>query len=192
MKTNFLKFAALLVISLSAYTKGYSQTYVKGNVALATVLVPNFAIETKLAEKWSLQLDATASFWKSINGGPQEFFIISPELRYHVKELDHGAFVGIHTGASFFKLQKYNYWNTDNYQIGLAYLAGLTFGYNFKLNDKWGLEAFIGGGFIGSYYKGYKLSTGKRYDSDQTIDREYDISGDWLPYKGGLMLVYKL
>ena len=39
-----------------------------------------------------------------------------------------------------------------------------------------------------TYYKGYLLSTGERYD----LAKEYNKSGELIPYRGGLMLVYKL
>lgn len=192
MKLKTLTGLLILTVCTGFLNPAKAQTYIKGNLPLAAVLIPNVAVETRLNDQWSFQVSVTASFWKSINGGPQEFFFIIPEARYHFDTLDHGFFVGANVGAANFKMQKYNYWNTDKYQVGYAYLGGFSAGYTFKLNDKWGLEAFLGGGFIGSYYRGFLLSTGERYDSSQTVDRHFDISGDWLPYEGGLMLVYKL
>lgn len=182
---------ALLIFSSG---KVLGQTYIKGNLPLAAVLVPNFAVETSLSNKFSVQLSVTASFWESFKGGPQKFVFLIPELRYHLTSVDKGFFAGVNVGGANFNMQKYNYWNTDKYQIGYAYLVGGSLGYTYKINDKWGLEIFAGGGFIGSFYRGYLMSTGEQYDMNQAQDlgRRYDRSGDWLPYEGGIMLVYKL
>ncbi|GLB53141.1 hypothetical protein NBRC110019_21810 [Neptunitalea chrysea] len=193
-KTKTLLTTLLLFICLFQATNVKAQTYIKGNLPLAAVLIPNIAVETSIGGNWSFQTSATASFWESVNGGPQKFFFLITEFRYHLKAIDEGFFGGLNVGGANFKMQKYNYWDTDKYQVGYAYLGGISIGYNHKLNDKWGLEVFIGGGFIGSYYRGFLLSTGEQYDRDEAQDwgRHFDISGDWLPYEGGLMLTYKL
>jgi hypothetical protein len=38
------------------------------------------------------------------------------------------------------------------------------------------------------FYKGYELKTGERYDSPYA----YNKSGEWIPYRGGVMLSYIL
>ncbi|GLB48234.1 DUF3575 domain-containing protein [Neptunitalea lumnitzerae] len=193
-KTKVIICSLVLALSFLYSKQASAQTYVKGNLPLAAVLIPNFAIETGIGGKWSVQASATASLWESVNGGPQKFFFLIAEARYHLDTIDHGFFAGLNIGGANFKMQKYNYWNTDKYQVGYAYLGGASLGYNFKINEKWGLELFVGGGFIGSFYRGYYLSTGEQYDQDQVQDmnRQFDRSGDWLPYEGGLMLTYKL
>lgn len=165
-----------------------SQTSIKANLVTAPVLIPNVGVETVLGTNFSFQIDATASFWQSVNGAPQQFLMVFPELRYYPKASGQGFFVGGHIGGSTFKFQKPQYWNTDYYQQGFNYMLGVTLGYQFQLNDKWNLELFAGGGNQQANYKGYLISTGERYD-DAT---NYNKSGEWLPYRGGLMLVYKL
>jgi hypothetical protein len=166
----------------------FAQTVIKGNLVTALVAVPNFGIETKLSEKTSFQIDFTASFWKSVNNAPQEFGIIIPEFRYHTKEFGKGFFIGAHLGGSVFKVQKWNYANQDYYQKGFGILIGATIGYQFIISDKFGLEVFLGGGSQQGFYKGYKISDNSRVD----VARKYNKSGEIIPYRGGLMLVYKL
>jgi len=44
-----------------------------------------------------------------------------------------------------------------------------------------------------SFYKGYDKISGDRYDAgSDSMNREFNRSGEWLPYKGGLMVSYKL
>ena len=166
----------------------YSQTSIKFNAATALVGVPNIGFETNLSKKFTFQFDATASFWKSVNNAPMKFFILIPEVRYYTKEAGKGFFVGAHIGGASYEFQKWNYINSDNYQKGYSILYGITLGYQFIVSPKLNLEIFAGGGYNQGYYKGYLLSTGERYD----IAKDYNKSGELIPYRGGLMLVYKL
>jgi hypothetical protein len=177
----------IIILFLTAQSN-FAQTVIKGNLVTALVAVPNFGIETKLSNKTSFQVDFTASFWKSVNNAPQEFGIIIPEFRYHTKEFGNGFFVGAHLGGSIFKVQKWNYANQDYYQKGFGILIGATIGYQFQVSDIFGLEVFIGGGSQQGFYKGYKISDNSRVD----LANKYNKSGEVFPYRGGLMLVYKL
>lgn len=67
-------------------------------------------------------------------------------------------------------------------------MYGLTTGYQFLINEKWNLEIFVGGGSSQGFYKGYKINTNERYDNRDKFNK----SGEWILYRGGVMLVYKL
>jgi len=164
-----------------------SQTVIKANVT--TLLgVPQVGAEFKLGKKTTFQIDALASLWKSINGGPQEIYMVFPELRYYAKNAFDGFYIGGHIGGAHYNMQKWNYFNTDKYQKGYSVYYGITLGYQIKINDHWAMEAFLGGGNQQGYYNGYYLSTGERYeDADH-----WNKSGEWLPYRGGVMFCYKL
>ena len=164
-----------------------AQTVVKANITTALGF-PQLGVETSLGEKTSFQVDAMASLWKSINGGPQQMYMLVPEFRYYPKKALEGFYFGLHVGASAYKLQKWNYINTDYYQKGYNVLYGGTLGYQVKINDKFSLDVFLGGGSQQGYYRGYLLSSGERYESA----KKFNKSGEWLPYRGGIMIVYKL
>ncbi len=88
-----------------------------------------------------------------------------------------------------YKIQKWNYWNTNKYEDGFGYRIGATIGYNFKITEKINLDAFVGGGWHQGFYKGYyNDGTPGRYEKAE----KYNKSGEWLPYRGGLMITYKL
>lgn len=178
----------LFILFLFICNLGYSQTYVKLNTITTTVLIPNIGIETAISDKWSFQADVTASFWKSIKKGPFKFVTLTPEFRYHLKDTENGLYVGGHIGGSIFKLQKWNYTNTNYYQKGVNYFIGATIGYQKKITDKLALDLFLGGGSQQGFYKGYYLDTNTRYDPA----KKYNKSGEWLPYRGGLMICYKI
>lgn len=176
----------LFLLLFSAIAQG--QTYIKANTVTSFVLIPNIGVETAIADKWSFQADVTASFWKSINNAPFQFVSLTPEVRYHFKENSNGFYVGGHIGGSIFKLQKWNYIDTDYYQKGVNYFIGATIGYQRAISKKLALDIFLGGGNQQAFYKGYYLNTDERYETAKKNNK----SGEWLPYRGGIMICYKI
>lgn len=179
----------LLLILLFLFSiHSQSQTYIKVNALTTLLAIPNVGIETSIGKKSTFQFDILASPWKSVNGKPKEFYTFIPEYRYHFHEKHKGFYVGAHIGFNIFNFQKWNYINTDFYQKGYGYLIGATIGYQIKINDKFMLDCFLGGGNSQGFYKGYSISTGDRYDT--AIG--YNKSGEIIPYRGGVMVSYKI
>jgi len=183
----FLILLGFVFTNINAQTKYEKETYLKGNMVSALIAVPNFGIETSLGRKTTLQVDVIASFWESIHGQPLKFFVITPEFRYYFTEKFERFYLGAHIGGTTFKLSKF-FRNNDGYQQGVGYTAGVTFGFYKKINEAFRLDFFIGGGTHQAFYKGYKTSLGQRWDGAT----KYNKSGEFLPYRGGIMLVYKL
>jgi len=52
--------------------------------------MPHIGEETRLGEKSTLQIEAMASFWESINGLPLTFLVITSEYRYYFKQSFQG------------------------------------------------------------------------------------------------------
>ncbi|WP_346883379.1 DUF3575 domain-containing protein [uncultured Algibacter sp.] len=179
------------VISLALFfvlnTTTFAQTSIKGNVATALIGIPNFGFETNLGRKTTFQLDVTASFW-TIKGVPYKFALLFPEFRYYTRRSGNGFFVGAHVGGGRYKLQKWNHDVSGDYQDGYSVFYGISLGYQFEISNRINLELFIGGGNQQGYYKAYSLKTGERTDGAT----DFNKSGEFLPYRGGLMLVYKL
>jgi hypothetical protein len=182
---KFITFLLLVVINT-----GFAQTFIKFNGLTALVGVPNIGIETSIGDKTTFSFDVMASFWKSFDGHhPMQFYTFTPEIRYHFKEKYKGWFVGAHTGPDIYNLQKWNYWNSNNYEHGFGYRIGATVGYNYKITENIRLEAFVGGGWHQGFYKGYyNDGTPGRYEKA----KNWNKSGEWLPYRGGLNITYKL
>jgi hypothetical protein len=171
---------------ISIYSQ--SQTYVKVNALTTLLTIPNIGIETDIGKKSTFQFDILASFWSSVDGVPKEFYTFTPEYRYHFHEKHNGFYAGGHIGMSLFNFQKWNYINTDKYEKGFGYFIGVTIGYQTKINDRFMLDCFLGGGNHQGFYKGYYLGTGERYESV----KHWNKSGEWLPYRGGVMISYRL
>ncbi|MFV5699223.1 DUF3575 domain-containing protein [Flavobacterium sp. ZT3R17] len=179
----------LLVIAILFFSiHSQSQTYVKVNALTALVAVPNIGIETSIGKKSTFQFDILVSPWKSINGLPYEFLTIIPEYRYFFKEKYNGFYAGAHIGGSLYKVSKGIHSKFNQYENGFGYMIGATIGYQKKINNKFILDCFLGGGSHQGFYKGYYVGTNERYDKA----KDYNKSGEWLPYRGGVMISYKL
>ena len=167
---------------------GYGQHKVKVNAATTLLGFPSIGYERPIGKYFSFHIDAIGSTFNRYHNMPLKFLIITPEVRYYPKATQTGFFVGGHLGGSTFHLQKYGYENTNKYQKGYNYMAGISLGYVYALTEKFALEAFVGGGTIQSFYKGYDSTTGVRYEDADKFNK----SGEWLPYRGGVNLVWKI
>lgn len=167
-----------------------NETQLKVNAATLPLGMVNLGIEHAISNKITLQADGFISPWKSFSGNHLQMYMAFAEGRYYFSEAMSKFYVGPNIGIGFFDIQKWNYWNTDKYQRGVAILTGATIGYQAKLNNRLNLDIFVGGGHSQGNYKGYYKDESDigRYDSAQSFNK----SGEWLLYKGGIMLTYKL
>lgn len=179
--------------------------YLKANALFLPIGVLNAGVEFQVKEKITAQGDVFISPWKSFAGKYAQVYMMGFEGRYYFQEAFKHWYVGANISGARYIIQKYNYWSddifqytdesptyvsSDLYQDGYSVMIGATVGYQFQLSDRWNMDLYIGGGSIQSFYKGYHKELGVRYDTDPT--RDYNRSGEFLAYKGGVMISYKL
>ena len=180
----------------------YCQTELKFNLATAPLLIPNVGIEVKLSEKLGYQLDTSASFYDNIEGSPFHMTQIFNEFRYYPnKNQKRNFFIGAHVGYGMYniRLPKWiallsgsEFKEEGSFQYGRNTYYGITIGKKIPLkNEKFNLEIFIGGGSSQSNYKYFNKQEQREYFIS-TYKRKFNKSGEELPYRGGLMLIYKL
>ncbi|MCP2037738.1 DUF3575 domain-containing protein [Chryseobacterium sp. HSC-36S06] len=207
MKKLFLAFA----FSILSFTQAQQQDstskklYVKANAVFLPVGVLNAGLEYQLSKKMTLQGEVFISPWKSFAGKYAQVYMVGADTRYYFTEAFKHWYVGANLSFARYKIQKWNYWKDipsqfspespiysmeDLYQDGFSFFLGAVIGYQFKLNENLNMDIFLGGGIAQSYYKGFHKYLGVRYDTDP--DRTYNQSGEWIPYKGGIMISYKL
>lgn len=196
----------LITVLLMPGQAASAQAEVKFNAATALVLVPNFGVELHLTPGYTAQLDVLGSFWDSVGEDRDPYHINETfvEARKYSQDNNQGWFAGAHVGFGMFTIQKGNtpivydpysdgngFNNAPNtFQSGRAGFYGLSFGYKQSFGDRWAIEAFLGGGLVQSNYKGYSGFT--RVDVLPGDTREFNRSGEWVLYRGGLMLTYRL
>lgn len=206
---NILLTSLLSLGSLVFAQESNKITALKVNALSLPIGVVNVGVERQLSTHYTLQADVLVSPWKSFAGKHAQAYLLGFDGRYYFDKAFEKFYIGANISGGYFNIQKWNYWN-DNfyvhkdgevtpyiqsnlYQKGYTFIVGAVGGYQFKWNDKWNLDIYLGIGSMQSFYKGYDKISGERYDND--IDRdghEWDRSGEWLPYRGGVMLTYKL
>jgi len=177
--------------------------YIKGNALFIPIGIVNLAIEHQLSKKFTVQGDVFISPWKSFDGHELQYYSISAEGRYYFNEAFRHFYVGANIATSAFTLQKWNYWteepyyndygevftSSNLYQKGYSLILGVTLGYQFRVSDRWNIDLYGSVGTSQDFYKGYDRTTGERYDRK---DNKFNRSGEILPYRGGVMISYKL
>ncbi len=165
-----------------------AQTFIKYNPVPNFFGVINLGVETSIGKKTTFSFDILTSPW-DYKGEPRKFIYFVPEVRYHFNEKYKGFYAGGHIAYNQFYTEKSGYEYIPNYyQKGFGYLIGATLGYQLPIAKKWNLDFFVGGGWQEGYYKGYDGETGERIDGAT----QWNISGDWYLYRGGVMVSYKI
>lgn len=170
----------------------------------------NPAVEFKLYKKLTLQFEtmgifANSNFLKTDK--PFSESAVWLELRYYPRNTFSGFFAAGNVGYSVYRVNKnivpevftgYKK-GPGSVGVGQCVMAGVTLGWHFKLSERWGLEASMGGGIQGSGYEEHKYAPydgfvyndisykkGEIYSYD-----EWNKSAEWLIYKAGLFATYK-
>jgi hypothetical protein len=178
---------ALLLLAVAPRASA-AQTTLKVNAATALLGVPGVGVERVVGPRTSIQVDFTASLWKSIDRAPAQLVMLIPEWRHHFREGHLGPYAGLHAGVIGFRLQKWDHRGGDQFQEGFGAVFGGTVGYKQRVSERMVLDWYLGGGTAQTKYKGYLVSTGERYDGEDG----WNESGEWLPYRGGVMLTFRL
>lgn len=178
-------FIIFVILILCLSSKSNAQTYLKWNAAYWAVGIVNMSVETKISDRWTFNGDVVYSPWKSINGNHFEFVQIIPEFRFYLKEAFNGVYFGGYGTFHIFDLTKWNYWNKNKYQRGEGFGFGATVGFATDIGKRWNLDVYVGGGWQDSQYKGYNSPSGEMY-------KNKNGSGEWLPYKFGITIAYRL
>ena len=179
-------------------------TYIKANAVFLPIGMLNAGIETQLSKKYTLQADVFISPWKSFDGKEAQIYMVGVDGRYYFNEAFKHWYIGANISAAKFTIQKWNYWKSgpyqydegepiydksDLYQDGFTIIFGAVGGYQFQINDNWNIDLYLGIGSSQDFYKGYHRDLGVRYDD---ANRKWNRSGEWIPYKGGVMISYKI
>lgn len=207
MRKLILALAVSMMSLANAQTKdseAANKLYVKANALFLPIGILNAGAEYQLNKKMTLQGDVFISPWKSFAGKPAQVYMVGVDGRYYFDEAFKHFYVGANISAARYILQKYNYWKdgafqyaendpiynkSDLYQDGYSIFIGATVGYQFQLSENWNLDLYATAGNAQSFYRGYHKELGIRYDDD---GRKWNKSGEFIPYRGGLMVSYRI
>lgn len=196
------------LLSTSLFSQN-SNTAIKANALFLPAGMINLGVEHAFSEHITGQAEVFISPWKSFFGKHAQVYMLGFDGRYYFSKAFEKFYVGANVSTMRFNLQKWNYWNDGNYshkdgtptpyissnlyEEGFSVAFGAVGGYQFRCNDRWSIDLYLGIGTVQSFYKGYDKISGDRYDTHgDSMGREWNRSGEFLPYKGGVMISYKL
>lgn len=142
-----------LVVALLCFCWAWSNSHaqevaIKSNLLYDATTTLNLGVEMGLGAKSTLDISANYNPWR-FHDYRLKHFLIQPEWRYWTCEKFNGHFFGVHGfygrynvgGLPFNSNMRHN-----RYQ-GYLFGGGLSYGYQWVLNDHWNLEASIGVGY---------------------------------------------
>lgn len=165
------------------------KTAVKTNIPYWFTATPNLGFEFALGEKVSLELSGGFNPFKFGDTKQLKHWVVWPELRYWTCETFNGHFFGLHAVGGQYNVGGWNLGidrlaglKSNRYQ-GNAIGAGVSYGYQWILNDRWGLEFTVGAGYARFDYDVYSLSG----NGQKVGENKKNYFG---PTKGALSIVY--
>lgn len=162
---------------------------IKTNLPYLATTTPNIGLEFALSKK--ITLEATAGF-NPFNISENRYlkhWLAYGELRYWTCEKFNGHFFGLHGLGAQYNVGGWDipFWDFKNlkerrYQ-GYEYGAGISYGYQWVLNNRWNLEFTAGGGYARFHYERYPCL--KCGESLGKADKNY-----FGPTKGAISIIY--
>ena len=180
-----------LLVFLNSFSQEKKSLYLKGNVLFLPIGILNLGLEQQISTQFTLQGDVLISPWKSFTGNHFQIYMGHLEARYYFNKAFKHWYLGANMGFGLFDITKYNYVGSDKFQRGFNFMLGGTVGYQMKWKENWNIDFFLGGGNSQGFYHGYESlppSFVQRYDGAQ----KWNKSGEIIPYRGGIMIAYKL
>ena len=196
-KTTLLLAAILTISQISMGQVGpesdemeYAQWGIKTNLLYFTHATLNLGLEFRMGDNTSFDLPFAYNPWTFANNKKWKHISVQPEFRWWLHETFKGHFFGLHGHYAFYNVGSLRqppfseYMNTHRFEGWLAG-AGLSYGYRWNFNSRWGLEATVGAGYAYLSYDKFRCG-----DCEQLLGPE--TKNYFGPTKAGISLVYNL
>lgn len=190
--TTLYTFGHPFAIVNPAPAKGFDMAFKINMLYGAATLTPNFGVEFGLGQRTTLDIAGGYNPW-NLNGKVGDnkklvHWLVQPEFRYWFCERFNGQFIGAHALVSHYNVSGHKvpmmFDKQYRYQ-GMAYGAGVSYGYHLVLSRKFGLEFTAGVGVIAMNYD--------KYDCDKCAQKIGNFRKTYFgPTKAGITLVYML
>lgn len=188
----------LLLLFLPLLNQSFGQTYAKFNIVTPFINGVNPSVETAISNHWTFSFDVLVTYKNETStSGPFRILMVMPEGRYYFKEKFKGFYAGVNSGYSMGRMTKPSwldskYEETNLFDYTWSILAGVVFGYEYQINDRWMAEVFVGGGRAWSMHDRYRYTDYQKpnYPNGQPV--LVNGSAEYLPYKGGINISYRL
>lgn len=163
-----MKKTILLIAFLSCLlTAPYAQkVLIKNNVLYDLTTSPNIGLEFRTSQQTSFSLHGGYNPFKFSNGKNEngrdinsklKHWSVMPEFKYWFCKAFERNYIGLHTLYSEYNMEGIPLLSflEDNRYKGVAYGGGISYGHQWALGGRWGLELSLGGGFLHLEYDKY-------------------------------------
>lgn len=175
-------------------TPALPKAALKTNVIYDATATINLGVEFALAPKMTMDISGDLHPWVLPNGWRLTHYLVQPELRFWLKERFKGHFFAVNVlGASYnagniknsFHIMGRDMSALGRYRVeGIAYGAGLAYGYAVRVAKRLNVEMEIGLGYIGAEFDAYRLG------EKESLYAQNSTAQYFGPTKGALNIVY--
>ncbi|MDR1880920.1 MAG: DUF3575 domain-containing protein [Tannerellaceae bacterium] len=182
------KIRLTLIFTVCAILTGYTQkAAIKTNLAYDATATVNVGAEFAVSRKLSVDLSGNYNGWDVVEQKSWQHWMIQPEVRYWTHETFNGHFFGVHGIYANYSISRLDLPIFDMKRScaydGLAYGAGLSYGYHIYVTPRLNIELTAGVGFLHFEYD--KTNPVTKESENGRYARSY-----FGPTKVGLSIVY--
>lgn len=146
----------LLFLSISGLFAHAQTIGVKTNLLYDVTTTLNLGVEFALSSKVTFDLSANYNPWDFSENRQLKHWMVQPEARYWLCEKFNGHFFGFHAHAGEFNMGGIKLLGMEKHRYeGFAFGAGVSYGYQWILNNRWNIEASLGFGYMNLDYDKY-------------------------------------
>lgn len=181
----------LIVLFVSSASLFGQRLGIKSNLLYDVTTTLNAGVEFGLSPQWTLDVSGNYNPFSYSDYKKWKHWMVQPEARYWFCERFNGHFVGAHLLGGQFNVGNVKfplglYPSTRKYRYeGYYYGAGLVYGYQWILHNRWSIEAALGVGYVQSHYDKYDCPACGEW-------REKDKKGYFSVTKVAVSLIYMI
>lgn len=157
---------------------------VKTNLLYDATATINAGFEVALGRRTTLDLSGNYNGW-SFDDARWRHWMVQPEVRLWLCEKFNGHFFGLHGHYADYNVGGINFndnMHHNRYQ-GFLFGAGLSYGYQWIVGDRWNLEATFGAGYARLFNRKYPIAE----CGSMIRSKHYNY---WGPTKLGFSIIY--
>lgn len=125
------------------------------------------------------------------------------EYRYYIKRATEGFYAAFNAGGMGFDINKPYLFQGGkllgfnvNYGKGFGLIVGLCAGYQHHFAERWTVDAFVGVGYLRSWYNGYQpdgtIVMSPQGHEDYEKPDPFNGSSEVMPFKAGISIGYRI
>ena len=193
------KFLAIVLFSMfsSLSVSAQDRVSIKTNLLYGGLaLTPNLSVEVGLTNQMTLNISGSYNWFNlkstSVSNKKRVHAMVQPEFRYFLHERFNGHFFGVHAIGSTYNIGGYSHPlllgdGSQNFRYeGHAVGAGVSYGYQLPIADRWNIEFNLGVGYIHMKYNQFDhTKCGLMVGKDMT-------RGYFGPTKAGITIMFLL